>query len=279
MKTNKDFRYFCERLEDELLQHSVINNNEYCIWFSQADHNEEDIKELIIQFSVFSNQFLIAQLYKMINAVDLEEMHAAKEILANELGCIFRRSTKEGAKERQHRELNKESEGDPQLVNTEGTVDGGIFRFKAAHFEWLLRLSEPLGLGFSDLGKRSHATEETLFYCDELIRIYGNEDFNVSAGASFFVENWAAAGFWKELVKGLIRYKNTHQPNLNISFFTWHDKVEDQHKAHTWKELEAIYFEQVSFNEDAFIKAGNEMLEGVKVFWDGLNKMRLARGR
>ena len=72
MRTNKDFRFFCERLEDELRQHPVINNNEYCLWFAQAEHNEDDVKELIVQFSVFSNQFLIAQMYKMINAVDLQ---------------------------------------------------------------------------------------------------------------------------------------------------------------------------------------------------------------
>ena len=39
-------------------------------------------------------------------------------------------------------------------MSTEGTVDGGIFRFKAAHFEWLLAVGEVLGLGFHNLGKR-----------------------------------------------------------------------------------------------------------------------------
>ena len=47
---------------------------------------------------------------------------------------------------------------DPDLVATEGTVDGGRFRFAAAHFEWLLRFAAPLGLGFDDLGKRRHGT-------------------------------------------------------------------------------------------------------------------------
>src|SRR5690606_39114179 len=28
--------------------------------------------------------------------------------------------------------------------------EGGVFRFAAAHFEWLLRVAEPLGLSFDD---------------------------------------------------------------------------------------------------------------------------------
>ncbi|NQZ57631.1 MAG: hypothetical protein HRT88_09235 [Lentisphaeraceae bacterium] len=279
MRSKEDFEKFRQRLESEVLNHEVISNNNYCRWFATVNHDYDDVKELIVQFSVFSNQFLIAQLEKMINAVDLQEMHAAKEILANELGCIFKRSHSESKGEAERRLKNAEQEGDPRLVNTEGTVDGGIFRFQAAHFEWLLRLAEPLGLTFDDLGKRSHGTKSTLFFCDELIRIYGNENFNVSAGASFAVENWAAAGFWKELINGLTRFKKKHLSKLNLSFFTWHDKVEDQHKAHTWTELEAIYFEQELFDEEKFICSGNEMLAGVKAFWDGLDEMRLARGR
>jgi len=33
-------------------------------------------------------------------------------------------------------------EGDPDLVATTGTINGGLFKFKAAHFEWLLRIGE-----------------------------------------------------------------------------------------------------------------------------------------
>ena len=55
--------------------------------------------------------------------------------LLNELGVVFRppasgpAATVEGV--------------DPDLVSTEGTVDGGRFRFGAAHFEWLLRFAKP----------------------------------------------------------------------------------------------------------------------------------------
>ena len=52
----------------------------------------------------------------------------------------------------------KEHQGDPELVSTEGTVDGGICRFRAAHFEWLLDVAKGVGLGFSELGQRQHGS-------------------------------------------------------------------------------------------------------------------------
>jgi len=41
--------------------------------------NDAQVKYFIIQFSVFSNQFLIAQLHKMLNADTIDEMRASKE--------------------------------------------------------------------------------------------------------------------------------------------------------------------------------------------------------
>jgi len=77
---------FLERLDKELLNHSVITDNKYCNWFKQAELSPVDVFYFTQQFSVFSNQFIIAQLNKVINAVDLEEARAGKEVLANELG-------------------------------------------------------------------------------------------------------------------------------------------------------------------------------------------------
>ena len=44
----------------------------------------------MVQFSVFSNLFLLAQLRKVINSPSLHEMREGKEILANELGVVFK---------------------------------------------------------------------------------------------------------------------------------------------------------------------------------------------
>ena len=158
---------------------------------------------------------------------------------------------------------------DPELVATEGTVDGGRFRFGAAHFEWLLRFAAPLGLGFDDLGKRRHGTAPTLFFCDELLEVYGSEDASIAEGASYAVEHWAAAGFWKELIAGLEAFKARECPDLPLAFWTWHDKVEDQHAAHTDDELVEA-FAQPWFDEERFLAGADRMLDGVQAFWDGL---------
>jgi pyrroloquinoline quinone (PQQ) biosynthesis protein C len=194
----------------------------------------------------------------------------------NELGVIYNagesgRSGGAGRSGRSGRDTDRE--GDPALVSTEGTVDGGKFRFQAAHFEWLLRFGEPLGLGYDDMGKRRHGSPSTIFFADELFRLYGSDDYNQAMGAAFAVENWAAAGFWKELIAGLERFKVEQVPELPLAFFTWHDKIEDLHREHTWDELRDCY-DSAKFEEAPFIKAGMKMLDGVKVFWDGLNEQR-----
>ncbi len=81
----KRFLKFQDRINKELLKHRVITHNPYTAWFEQGDQSLAQIKAFIIQFSVFSNQFLIAQLNKMIHAETLESMRASKEILGNEI--------------------------------------------------------------------------------------------------------------------------------------------------------------------------------------------------
>ena len=266
------FDLFRDRLAEELFTHPVITGNAYCAWFADADLSHDDVVDFTRQFSVFSNQFLIAQTQRVINAANLEEMRAAKEILANELGVVFRsRATDKQAK--------ADADVDPDLVGIEGTVDGGTFRFRAAHYEWLLHFAAPLGLRFGDIGRRSAGTPATLAFCDELIRLYGSDDFSVSAGAGFAVENWAAAGFWKQLIAGLEGFNERSGLDLNLGFFRWHDKIEDQHAAHTLAELKELYFGPLDFDEDSFVAAGRQMLDGVQVFWDGLDEARKQRRR
>jgi hypothetical protein len=220
---------------------------------------------------VFSNQFLVAQLRKMIGAETLEGMRSAKEILANEIGCVFRR-------ERLDREANGEGV-DPEILGTEGTVDGGTFRFRAAHFEWLVAFAQPLGLTFQDMGKPRHATPSTLFFCEELVRVYGSDDSDIGSGAGFAIENWAAAGFWQELEDGLKVIKAKRHPDLHLGFWTWHNRLEAQHAGHTIAELEDIYF-RPGFSEDRFLAGGRAMLDALSAFWFGLDRDRVyASGR
>jgi hypothetical protein len=59
-----------------------------------------------------------------------------------------------------------------------------------------------------------------------------------------------------------------------LAFFTWHNRLEAQHAQHTQEELEDLYL-MGDIDGDAFIQHGNEMLDGVAIFWDGLEQQRL----
>jgi hypothetical protein len=272
----EQFQEFLHEVEHDLLNHRIVTDNAYTRWFRDGTATDDELRHFVRQFSVFSNQFLVAALLRVINAPSLQQARAAKEILMNELGVIYRRVRRDGPVSSASSADEMDREGDPELVSTEGTVDGGTCRFRAAHFEWLLGVGEGLGLGFDDLGKRRHGTPSTLHFCNELQRLYGSEDAQIAQGASFAVENWAAAGFWQELEDGLLRIKHERHPHLRIAFFTWHNRVEAQHAGHTMEELEDVYFD-AGFARDKFFQGGREVLEAIAVFWDGLNDDRRAR--
>lgn len=269
-----DFRDFLADVDRDLLRHRIITDNAYTRWFQKGKVTDAELVHFIKQFSVFSNQFLVAALLKVINAPSLQQARASKEILMNELGVIYHKHGQPVGNGNGRSDDDKDREGDPELVSTEGTVDGGICRFRAAHFEWLCGVGEALNLGFEDLGKRRHGRPSTLHFCDELQRLYGSEDGQIAEGASFAVENWAAAGFWQELEDGLMRIKKERHPKLRLAFFTWHNRVEGQHACHTMEELEEVYFSP-EFNRDKFFQGGREVLEAIAVFWDGLEADRV----
>lgn len=254
-----DFWRFKHRIEEEVLRHPVIVANPFTPWFEEGNFTRDQAREFLRQFSVFSNEFLVAQLRKMLNADSLEEMRGSKEILANEIGVTFKGGT-------------GKSGTDQELGDLDGSVDGGIFRFRAAHFELLLRMAEHLDLGFKDLGKRRFGWPGTLFFCDELIRLYGSDDYVTATAASFAVENWAAAGFWDELVRGWKLFKERECPDLPLIFFSWHSKIEANHAQHTQDELEEYFFNN-EVDQDRFVSDANEMLDGVYEFWRGLSEM------
>jgi hypothetical protein len=264
-----DFSTFVERAKEAVASHPVVVANPYLRWFSKGEATPGDVRRLTVQFSVFSHLFLEAQLRKVINAPDIESYRTGKEILLNELGVVFR------PQQANVRTAILDEVTDPDLVGTEGTIEGGRFRFGAAHFEWLLTFAEPIGLKFADLGKRRHGSPSTLFFCDALFRVYGSDNPSTAAGASFGVEHWAAAGFWKDLLTGLRVFKDRECPKLPLGFWTFHDQLEEQHAAHTDQELREEWSKS-GFDETQFLRGSHEMLDGVLAFWQGLDDDRRA---
>ncbi len=257
------FQDFEAKVNGIVFNHPVVTSNEYTKWVAMGEMTEEDVRDLTVQFSVFSHYFIQAQLLKCFSAKTLEQYRSGKEILMNELGVSF---TKPGATDTD----------DPNAVPTEGTVQGGKYRHTAAHFEWLLKFAEPLGLGFNEIGKWNQGSDATHHFCNALNEWYGNPDPCVGAGASYAVENWAAHGFWKELIAGLTAFNDQSDKKLNLGFWKWHDMVEDQHAEHTQDELKED-FEEDWFDQEKYLEGAAAILEAVNVFWKGLNESRLAR--
>lgn len=238
---------FRSAVDATIADHSIVRENHYTQWFSNGTATLGELRRFTVQFSVFSHLFIEAQLRKCINAHDLQSYRAGKEILMNELGVTF---------------------------SKDGSVENGRFTFRAGHFEWLVEFAAHLGLEFHQIGKKSHGTASTIAFCAALMEWYGSDDPSTAAGASHAIEHWAAAGFWKDLISGLRKVRDERMPELPLGFWTWHDKLEDQHAAHTDDELDAV-FAHPEFDADRFLTAARAMLDAVGDFWNGLQADRL----
>ncbi|KAL1507638.1 hypothetical protein AB1Y20_007255 [Prymnesium parvum] len=268
---------FAQKALTIVSSHPIVKSNPYTEWFARGEATIEQSRDLVQQFSVFSNLFLLAQLNKVINAPTIEEMREGKEILANEIGVVFKPK---------NQKRNGMSAGfDPSVVSTTGSVEGGVYSNRAAHFEWLCDVGHSLGMRFEDLGKRRLGSEATLHFCDKLFEIYGSEDLSVSLGASFAIEHWANAGFWDHLVDGFTKLNARPGPGVllddgtvshtaPLGFWKFHQVLEAQHAEHTMDELEEAYACGRIADEAKFEEAANAMLDACAVFWAGLDATR-----
>src|SRR5262245_49907069 len=120
----KDFDAFKLTIEREVMQHPIVTRNAYTGWFAKGEMSLEHLRHFTVQFSVFSNQFLLAALNRVINADTLDAAHASKEILMNELGVVYhdgRTSMRNAGRldvTRTPRPGQEDREGDPALVST-----------------------------------------------------------------------------------------------------------------------------------------------------------------
>lgn len=69
---------FVERVQSKVMSHPVVRNNAYTAWYSKGEVSDAEARDLTVQFSVFSNLFLEAQLAKVINAPSLDEMREVR---------------------------------------------------------------------------------------------------------------------------------------------------------------------------------------------------------
>lgn len=259
-------RHLMDRLQREIHQHPVIVNNPYTKWFKMGNANTEQVKDLVLQFSVFSNYFLVIQCKRMVNAPSEAVMKLARDIMVNELGV--------------------------KMNTTEdnfGDTDGNKFQHKNAHLNWLRKIGEMLDLDPDTLGNWSIGTEATHKFLEQLEEAYGSRDNNIGGGASFAIETWAGHGighgeeneynnFWKELVIGLEVYNKKHrEPEgkapIGMGFFQHHFDIEAGHVKTVEKELEEEFFSP-GFDEEKWFEGARRALQAIYIFWLGLNETR-----
>ena len=264
IKEMKDFELFKKKIEREFFQHPVIVNNPYTKWFKTGLANTEQVKDLVLQFSVFSNHFIVVQAKRMVNANTLEGEESARAILLNECGVGMDVKT--------------------------GSIEQKRFTTQNAHINWLRKIANMLDINPKLIGRWEAGTNATHKFLEGLDKTYGSYDGQIGSGASFAIETWAAFGiglgeeaesnnFWKELIVGLEGYNKRHRlpnnlPPLPTGFFQYHFETESGHGANVWQELEET-FTGKDFNEEKYIKAGKIALESIYTFWVGLDEARL----
>ncbi len=263
----KDLEAFKSVVREQLFTHPVITDNQFTSWFARGEADEEQVAELLIQFSVFSNHFLVLQVKRMVNAGTLEGERCARNILMNECGVGL----------------------DPRS----GSVEGRTFATGNAHLNWLREAGAVIGLEPMQLGRWKQGSDATHRFLNGLDKTYGSHDPMVGAGASFAIECWAASGlgggarleagnFWRQLIRGLetvnVRRASEGQELIPLGFFKFHAEIEAGHGVNVWRELEET-FAQPGFDAKRFLRGGKKALDAIELFWLGLDASRREHGR
>ena len=264
--TVKDFKLFKQIIEKEFFNHPVIVNNPYTKWFKKGEANTEQMRDLVLQFSVFSNHFIVVQAKRMVNASTLEGEESARAILLNECGVGMDVKT--------------------------GSIEEKRFTTENAHINWLRRMAKMLEIDLSKVGRWETGTKATHEFLDGLDKTYGSHDGQIGSGASFAIETWAAFGigkskdeesnnFWNELISGTEGYNKKHRipknlPPIPTGFFKYHFETEAGHGINVWKELEETFNSNDlgDFDEEKYINSGKIALESIYTFWLGLDESR-----
>jgi hypothetical protein len=74
----KNFEAFKQTIECSFMQHPVVTRNGYTAWFAKGEMTPEELRTFTTQFSVFSNQFLLAALNRVINADTLQSARESR---------------------------------------------------------------------------------------------------------------------------------------------------------------------------------------------------------
>ncbi|MCJ8328986.1 MAG: hypothetical protein HRT89_15500 [Lentisphaeria bacterium] len=221
--------------------HPIVSNNRYLARFS-AGVSFEQARHEVQQFSVFAVQFNVAQAQLIANAPTVEAYDERLKLLLNE-------------------------EGVPYAHGFEGELSGQ-WKNKTNHFTWLRHMATGLNLEFADIGKIWLALPGTKKFVESTLKYYAHIDPNISSGASFGIENWAANGLWKPWISGMYILNDSLDEPINLGYLMYHDKEEQHHSQATIDELLENFLEPW-FDSSRFLSGAEAILnDGIQVYYE-----------
>ncbi len=230
-----------ERVDALVAHHPVVERNRYTAWFSGGAATRGEVRHLTVQFSVFSHLFVEAQLRKVINAADLDIDRAGKEILLNELGVVFNadvvRADQAPTRIWWRRRAPSTAGGSASVPRTSSGCSG-------SRRPWAWASTISASVATAPDRRCSSATSSLRLTAQRMHRSPRARRRRRALGGGGVLEGA------HRRARGLPGSRVCER--LPLAFWTWHDKVEDQHAAHTSDEVEVGVRLQPWFDAEAF---------------------------
>ena len=215
---------------------------------------DAELVHFVRQFSVFSNQFLVAALLRVINAPTLQQARSAKEILMNELGVIYRRTDAERGARAGRRRRGEGPRGRPRAGQHRGDGRRRHLPVPRRPLRVAARRRRGARAGLRRPGQAParpavrRSTSATSCSGSTAARTTRSPRGRASPSRT---GPPPASG--RSSKTACCTSRQPGCPRLKVAFFTWHNRVEAQHAGHTMEELEDVFFDP-EFDETRFFQ-------------------------
>ena len=107
----------------------------------------------------------------------------------------------------------------------------------------------------------------TRAWIDTQMALYGGRDHFAGLGASFALEHMAIP-MWDRLIPGLRTYRDRWFPEMDLTYFTFHRELEEEHEDAMGAALDLL--EEDPEVQASFQRGAEEVLAAEEAFWRGL---------
>lgn len=119
----------------------------------------------------------------------------------------------------------------------------------------------------------------TRSYIEGMEQLYSDANHAKALGASFGLENMAIT-MWDHLIPGLMHLKTTRHPQLDLTYFTFHRQLEQNHEEAMKQAVQAMDGLDLAVRQQEDFRQGvMAVLNYLEGFWMGLEQRRSADAR